>query len=64
MTSIKLLKNFKDDPIPLWLAALSTNGWPIVISLWYTYVDKRIYCATQHNSKTVRYISKSLKIWI
>ena len=61
MTSIKLLKNFKDDPILLWLAALSTNGWPIVISLWYTYKDKRIYCATQHNSKIVRYISKSPK---
>ena len=41
MTSIKLLENFKDDPIPLGLEALSTNGWPIVISLWYTYKDKK-----------------------
>jgi hypothetical protein len=57
MTSIELLENFKDDPIPLGLAALSTNGWPIVFSLWYTYKNKKIYCATQRNSKIVRYIS-------
>ena len=61
MTSIELLENFKDNPIPLRLAALSTNDWPIVISLWYTYIDKKIYCATQRNARIVRYISKSPK---
>ena len=61
MTSIDLLEDFKDNPIPLRLACLSTTGWPIVISLWYTYMDKRIYCATQRNTKIVQYISKSPK---
>jgi hypothetical protein len=31
MTSIDLLEDFKDNPIPLRLACLSTTGWPIVI---------------------------------
>ena len=59
MTSVELLENFKDNPIPLRLAALSINGWPIVISLWYTYIDQKIYCATQSNAKVVQYIRKS-----
>jgi hypothetical protein len=61
MTSIDILEDFKDNPIPLRLACLSTASWPIVISLWYTYIDKRIYCATQRNAKIVQYISKSPK---
>ena len=61
MTSIDILEDFKDNPIPLRLACLSTTSWPIVISLWYTYIDKRIYCATQRNAKIVQYISKSPK---
>ena len=54
MTSIESLKDFKDNNlIPLRLACLSTSGWPIVISLWYTYMDSKIYCATQKNAKIV-----------
>jgi nitroimidazol reductase NimA-like FMN-containing flavoprotein (pyridoxamine 5'-phosphate oxidase superfamily) len=61
MTSTESLKDYKDNLIPLRLACLSTTDWPIVISLWYTYIDKKIYCATQKNAKIVQYINKSPK---
>ncbi len=42
--------------IPLRLACLTPSGWPMVLSLWYLYRDKQLYCATQQSAKVVQYL--------
>jgi len=43
------------------LACLSTSDYPTVVSLWYVYIDKKFYCATQNKAKIVRYLRCSPK---
>lgn len=42
--------------IPVRLSCVTENGWPVVLSLWYTYLDGAIYCATQTHAKVVSYL--------
>lgn len=39
--------------IPLRLACSTGSGWPFLLSLWYTYLDGSVYCATQSKAKVV-----------
>jgi nitroimidazol reductase NimA-like FMN-containing flavoprotein (pyridoxamine 5'-phosphate oxidase superfamily) len=47
--------------IPLHISCMSTENWPIVISLWYIYMNEKFYCATQNSSKIIRYLRHSPK---
>ena len=47
--------------IPIRISCISTENWPIVISLWYIYMDKKFYCATQNTSKIIKYLRYSPK---
>lgn len=40
--------------IPLRLAAVSPNGWPVVASLWFEYQKGGFYCASKNNSRIVQ----------
>lgn len=42
--------------IPVRLSCITETGWPVVLSLWYTYHDGAIYCATQQHAKVVGYL--------
>ena len=55
---IECLTNSK---IPIRLACMSISDWPIVVSLWYTYLNEKVYCATQNTAKVVKYLSKNPK---
>ena len=44
--------------IPLRLSAISPSGWPVVLSLWYVYMDQALYCATQKNARIVTYLQE------
>jgi hypothetical protein len=46
----------QESVIPLRLACTDSAGWPAVLSLWFTYHNKLIYCATQGDAKVVRYL--------
>jgi nitroimidazol reductase NimA-like FMN-containing flavoprotein (pyridoxamine 5'-phosphate oxidase superfamily) len=37
--------------VPLRLASVTSSGWPIVLSLWYTYQDGKLYCAIRSQQK-------------
>ena len=50
-----------NSKIPLRLACISISDWPIVVSLWYTYLNERVYCATQNTAKVVKYLRKNPK---
>lgn len=47
--------------IPIRLACINSVNWPITISLWYVYMDNKIFCATQRSAKIVEYLSKNTK---
>ena len=50
-----------DSDIPIRLSCLSTLDWPTVLSLWYVYIDKKFYCATQNTAKIIKYLIRSPK---
>ena len=55
---VECLTNCK---IPIRLACMSISDWPIVVSLWYTYLNEKVYCATQNTAKVVKYLRKNPK---
>lgn len=44
--------------IPLRLSCTTPTGWPVVLSLWYIYRDRQLYCATQQTAKVVSYLTR------
>jgi hypothetical protein len=46
--------------IPIKLACITTTGWPVTISLWYAYLEEKLFCATQKNTLiVVKYLSRN-----
>ena len=59
-SSIEDVKQFlKDTIIPMRLSYTSDSGWPGILSLWYLYQDKKIYCATQESSRIVAHLRRN-----
>jgi hypothetical protein len=42
--------------IPLRLSCNDLNGRPAILSLWYEYRNRHLYCATQLSAKVVQYL--------
>ena len=61
MNSKNTIQYLIDSYIPIRLACLSTSNYPIVVSLWYVYIDEKFYCATQNKAKIIRYLRCSPK---
>ena len=45
-----------DTKIPIRLGFIKPNGAPSIISLWYTDMNGKIYCATQKTAKIIQYL--------
>ena len=45
--------------IPIRLAFIDSDNEPRVISLWYIYIDGKIFCATQKTSRIVRHLKEN-----
>ena len=56
-----ILECLTNSKIPIRLACMSISDWPIVVSLWYTYLNEKVYCATQNTAKVVKYLKKNPK---
>lgn len=42
--------------VPLRLACLTSSGWPMIVPLWFKFLNDRFYCATQENAKIISYL--------
>jgi hypothetical protein len=42
--------------IPLRLSCTTESGWPVALSLWYTYQEDHLYCATQKTARVISYL--------
>ncbi len=40
------------------MSCLSTLDWPMVLSLWYVYIDEKFYCATQNTARIIKYLKR------
>jgi hypothetical protein len=47
--------------VPIRLACVTIDGWPITISLWYVYMEEKFFCATQKNAAILKYLSNNSK---
>lgn len=55
-------KNFLTKAtIPIRIACISGSGWPITISLWYVYLEEKLFCATSKNAKIIDYFRNNPK---
>jgi hypothetical protein len=50
---------FRTAVVPVRLACLGANGWPMVLSLWYVYRDGVIWCATQPTAGVTRCVEQN-----
>ncbi len=57
--SEKLESMINDTKIPIRLACITSTGSPIVMSLWYTIIGEKIYCATQKKAKIITHIQNN-----
>ena len=48
-----------ETKIPIRLAIVDLNKEPRVISLWYVYINGKIFCATQKSAKIVQYLKEN-----
>lgn len=39
--------------IPLRLATSGQSGWPLIVSLWYVYLDGMLWCASQQDATVI-----------
>lgn len=54
-----ILMSLEEQKIPIRIGCISTNGYPCVLSLWFSIIDGRIYCATKKNAKIAEYLEKN-----
>jgi len=48
----------KESKVPLRLSCVTESGWPMVLSLWYVYLDNgKLYLATLQTAKVVEYLT-------
>lgn len=47
--------------IPIRLACINTGGYPIAVSLWYVFLEEKIFCAARKNSRIIGYLSSNPK---
>jgi hypothetical protein len=52
----EVVRFLEEQRIPLRLACRTGSGWPLVASHWYLWRDGCLWCATQADAKTVRYL--------
>jgi len=52
-------KIIDDKKIPIRIAFVKPDGIPNVISLWYVFINEKIYCATQKSAKIVSYLKNN-----
>jgi len=58
---INLKEYLNQSLIPLRLSGTTKSGWPFVMSLWYVYLNEKIYLATVKTAKVVDYLSNNPK---
>ena len=57
MRNMNVQEYLVDSCILIILACINVDGWPIIVSLWYLYLEEQIFCGSQRNAKIIEYQS-------
>ncbi|MGB7293863.1 MAG: hypothetical protein WBD99_16975 [Thermodesulfobacteriota bacterium] len=38
---------------------MTDTGWPLVTSLWFVFMNQRLYCSTQRTAKVIEFLSQN-----
>ena len=58
--SLEPFKTFLEEArLPIRLACITRQGWPMVLSLWFLYEAGKLYCATQASAKVVHHLQQN-----
>jgi len=52
----EIARFMEESIIPVRLSCIARSGYPLIVSLWFTYQEGRIYCATQRSARIVRHL--------
>jgi nitroimidazol reductase NimA-like FMN-containing flavoprotein (pyridoxamine 5'-phosphate oxidase superfamily) len=55
----EIAKYLSEIKIPIRLACITDAGWPLVTSLWFVFMDDKLYCATQRTAKVIEFLSQN-----
>lgn len=47
--------------VPMRIGCTTESSWPVVLSLWFTHRDGKLYCATQESARVVSYLRANPK---
>ncbi len=54
----KIEKYLEESVYPIRLSCITSNGFPLVVSLWYLYDDSCIWCAVQNDCAVARILER------
>lgn len=52
-TRERIEQHLRDIVVPVRLASLGADGFPVVVSLWFLYEENGLWCATQASSRLI-----------
>jgi nitroimidazol reductase NimA-like FMN-containing flavoprotein (pyridoxamine 5'-phosphate oxidase superfamily) len=55
----EIAKYLSEIKIPIRLACITDAGWPLVTSLWFVFMNNKLYCATQRTAKVIEFLSQN-----
>jgi nitroimidazol reductase NimA-like FMN-containing flavoprotein (pyridoxamine 5'-phosphate oxidase superfamily) len=61
ISTIANTKDLVNLVVPLRLTCVTSTGWPMIVPLWFIFLNDRFYRATPENAKIIRYIKKDPK---
>ena len=55
----EIARYLSEIKIPIRLACITDAGWPLVTSLWFVFMNGKLYCATQRRAKVIEFLSQN-----
>ncbi len=52
----------RDSVIPARLSCIGSDGFPRVVSLWFTYMHSRLLCVAHRSSDTIKILERNNKV--
>lgn len=59
MITEEIARYLSEIKIPIRLACITDTGWPLVTSLWFVFMNQKLYCATQKTAKVIEFFSQN-----
>lgn len=55
----EIARYLSEMKIPIRLACITDTGWPLVISLWFVFMNQKLYCSTQKTAKVIEFLTQN-----